>query len=79
MLGDIYVSIASDIISRVMKRHFEQTGGDATDEMKAVMFAQNTEVIRASLYPILSHMLEAGILELGPAAYGDGLAIMRLE
>lgn len=70
-LGDVYVLLTSDIISRIMKHHFEKSGGEMTDAMKSIMAAQNQEVIRGAIYPILAHMLESGVIQFGPAAHSS--------
>jgi hypothetical protein len=78
LIGDVYITLAADIISKLMAKHFEeQNGCMPTDTERSVMMAQNNEVIRGALFPIIAHLMETGMLQLGPTAYNTQ-ASMRM-
>jgi Na+/citrate or Na+/malate symporter len=77
IMGEIYIVLASEIISNVMSKHYEELHGDLpSDAERSIMKQQNEEVIRAAVYPVLAHLLESGMIQLGPTVYAD--AAMRL-
>jgi hypothetical protein len=77
LMGDIYITLASEIISCVMKHHWEKNGDKLPDEAADFMVMQNREVLRAGVYPILAHMLETGVIQFGPTALSQE-SIVRL-
>jgi hypothetical protein len=78
LVGDVYITLAADIISRMMGKHYEEEHGELPGDVeRSVMMTQNTEVIRAAFYPIIAHMMESGMLQLGPTVMTPGTR-MRL-
>jgi hypothetical protein len=72
IVGEIYITLAAEIVSKVMLKHYEdQHGEQPTDVEQSVMAAQNHEVIRGSVFPIIAHLMETGMLQLGPTACGQ--------
>ena len=66
LIGDVYIALASDIISRLMSKHYEEEHGQMpSDAEQSIMRQQNQEVIRGAIYPIIAHLLETGMLKLG--------------
>jgi hypothetical protein len=67
LVGDVYITLAADIISRMMAKHFEEEHGELPgDTERSVMMQQNTDVIKGAFFPIIAHMMESGMLQLGP-------------
>jgi hypothetical protein len=77
LIGEVYVTLASDIISKVMSKHFEDLhGSQPSDAEKSILNQQNQEVIRGALFPIIAHLMETGMLQLGPTCWAG--SSMRL-
>lgn len=71
--AEVYIALTTDIISRVMIAHLEERikGGQQEqlpEQALEIMTAQNQEVVRGAVYPILAHMLEMQLIEFGPKA-----------
>jgi hypothetical protein len=62
---DTYAVLTADIITEVMYQNLRRQI-DADDYQAAVWhdttMAQNREIVRGAIYPILAHMLESGVL-----------------
>jgi hypothetical protein len=66
---EVYTSIVSDVITKVMLRYDLEENRVKLDESGALqaMTEQNQEIIRIALYASLSQMLDNGVLEYGKA------------
>lgn len=70
-IGEIYITLTADIISKVMARHWQEIHGEhPSDEEQSVMRQQNAQVIQSAVFPIIAHLMETGMLQLGPTAVG---------
>lgn len=66
---EVYTSIVSDVITKVMLRYDMDENRAKLDESGALqaMTEQNAEVIRIALYASLSQLLDNGVLAYGKA------------
>jgi hypothetical protein len=67
LVGEVYIALTADIISKVMAKHWEDSNGEPPSETElSVMKEQNGQVIKGAVFPIIAHLMETGMLQLGP-------------
>jgi len=69
-MTEIYITLAVDIISRMMIANLQQEspGDTLPDGLLQTLTLPVTEVVRGTVYPIMANLMEMGMLTLGPAA-----------
>jgi hypothetical protein len=72
---DMYAILTADIMTEVMFKNLKATipaddtrVAEAAERWHKVTQAQNREIVRGAVYPILAHMLEAGLIQHGANA-----------
>src|ERR1700691_3508733 len=68
---EVHVALTADIITRMMAKFAaDKVPGNTVEvpeQFLNTLARQNTDVIRAAIYPLLAFMMEAGIITYGPA------------